>query len=303
MRRPEVAVIIAVIAVSFSSIFIRWSDAEPLAIAFYRVGFTTLLLLPFVLLGQRSEIAGLGKKKFVILIAIGLVLAAHFSLWITSLGMTSVASSVILVTAHPLLVATVSYYAFKERLYWLNIVGIFIAIGGVVVLTFGDFSQQDSLPGNNVLLGDILALVGGICAGLYILGGRKMRKDLPLLTYAFIVYMFCTVFLLVACLATSTPLAPLAGREYLLFLIMALIPGILGHTLYNWSLKHVTATVVSVSLLGEPIGSSLLAFLLLDETPSVFVWLGGPLVLAGIVLTSINVQAWRRKKQGANAQV
>jgi drug/metabolite transporter (DMT)-like permease len=285
MRRSGLAIIVAVIAVSFSSIFVRWSGAEPLAIAFYRLLFTTLLLLPFVLMNRGGELKALDKKNMGLMLGIGLVLSFHFSMWITSLGLTSVASSVILVTAHPILVGTVSHFFMKDKLSKLNFAGIFLAIFGVAVLTLGDFSGGP-LTGSRTL-GNILAFLGGICAGIYILGGRTMRRTVSVVTYAFLVYLFCTIFLFIQCLATSTTLFPLPSNEYYLFLLMALIPGILGHTLYNWSLKHVTATVVSVSLLGEPIGSSILAVLLLGEIPSRFVIIGGPIVLAGILMASM----------------
>ncbi len=284
MRRPELIIIVAVIACSFGSIFIRFSDAEPLAIAFYRLLFTTLLLAPLVMLKEREEIVRLGRRRLVFIAAIGLVLSFHFSMWVTSLEYTTVASSVILVTAHPILVGTISHFFLKDKLSRLNFIGIFVAIGGVVVLTLGDF--ETGTFSDNMLLGDILAFLAGLCAGFYILGGRRMRRDLPVATYAFMVYLFATAFLLFQCLATGTKIYPMPGNEYLLFLAMALIPGILGHTLYNWSLKHVTATIVSVSLLGEPIGSSILAFLLLEETPGMFVFIGGPVVLAGILMAS-----------------
>ena len=298
MRKSDLAIIIAVIAVSFASIFIRWSDAEPLAIAFYRLLFTTLLLLPFVLLKQREEIKSLDKKKVGLMLAIGLVLSFHFSMWITSLELTSVASSVILVTAHPILVGTVSHFVMKDKLSKLNFLGIFVAILGVIILTMGDFSGGP-LTGSRTL-GNILAFLGGICAGIYILGGREMRKSVSVITYAFLVYLFCTVFLFVECMATSTKIFPLPANEYYLFLLMALVPGILGHTLYNWSLKHVTATVVSVSLLGEPIGSSILAVLLLGEMPSDWVLIGGPIVLAGILMASVRKRKRKRKKRKAS---
>jgi drug/metabolite transporter (DMT)-like permease len=189
------------------------------------------------------------------------------------------------------LVGSISHFVLKDRLSRLNFVGVFVAIGGVMVLTWGDFTGG-ALTGD-MALGDVLAFLAGICAGIYILGGRKMRATVSLVTYAFLVYMFTTIFLLVECLITSTALYPLPANEYWLFLLMALIPGILGHTLYNWSLKHVTATVVSVSLLGEPIGSSILALLLLKEMPGVYVLLGGPIVLFGILMASIS----RRKRK------
>ena len=295
MRKPELVIIIAVIACSFGSIFIRFSNAEPLAIAFYRLLFTTLMLLPFVLLWERDEFRMLDKKSVGILVAIGLVLSFHFSMWVTSLELTTVASSVILVTAHPILVGSISHFFLKDRLSRLNFIGIFIAIGGVIILTLGDF--EVGTFSDNMLLGDILAFLAGLCAGIYLLGGRQMRKKISVATYAFIVYLFCTVFLLIQCLATSTPLFPMEAREYWLFIAMALIPGVLGHTLYNWSLKHVTATVVSVSLLGEPIGASILAFLLLSEIPNFFVFIGGPIVLAGILMASMRKKKRKRSKK------
>lgn len=298
MRKPDLAILIAVIAVSFASIFIRWSDAEPLAIAFYRLLFTTLLLLPFVLVKRGQEIRNLGGKNLALMLGIGLVLSFHFSMWITSLGLTSVASSVILVTAHPILVGTVSHFFMKDKLSKLNFIGISVAITGVIVLTLGDFSSGP-LSGSKTL-GNILAFLAGICAGIYILGGRKMRRSTSIVTYAFLVYLFCTIFLFIQCLATSTKLFPLPANEYYLFLLMALVPGILGHTLYNWSLKYVTATVVSVSLLGEPIGSSILAILLLNEVPSSYVLIGGPIVLAGILMASMRAGKMKRKRRNQN---
>ncbi|MDO9536899.1 MAG: DMT family transporter [Thermoplasmata archaeon] len=294
MRKSNLAIIIAVIAVSFSSIFIRWSDAEPLAIAFYRLLFTTLLLLPFVLTRQREEFKNLEKKNILLMLGIGLILSFHFSMWITSLGLTTVASSVILVTAHPILVGSVSHFVMKDKLSRLNFIGIFVAIAGIILLTMGDFSGGP-LTGSKTL-GNILAFLAGICAGIYILGGRKMRRSISVVTYAFLVYLFCTIFLFIQCMITSTKIFPLPANEYYLFLLMALVPGILGHTLYNWSLKHVTATVVSVSLLGEPIGSSILAVLLLNEIPSGYVLIGGPIVLAGILLASMKARKKKRKK-------
>ncbi|MCK5309099.1 MAG: DMT family transporter [Thermoplasmata archaeon] len=296
MRKPELVIIVAVIACSFGSIFIRFSDAEPLAIAFYRLLFTTLLLLPFVILRERDELKNLGAKNIGIMIAIGLVLSFHFSMWVTSLELTTVASSVILVTAHPILVGSISHFVLKDKLSRLNFMGIFVAIAGIMILTWGGFSGGELT--NEMAFGDLLAFLAGLCAGIYLLGGRKMRATISVLTYAFLVYLFCTIFLFIQCLITSTPIYPMPANEYWLFLAMALIPGILGHTLYNWSLKHVTATIVSVSLLGEPIGASILAMMILKEMPGVYVLIGGPIVLAGILLASIS----RKKRKIRKAQ-
>ena len=280
-RAAYLGVGVAVVAVSFSSILIRWSEADFLAIAAGRMTLSTLILAPFALTMYRKELFGLPRRDVLIMVGIGLVLAAHFSLWIASLERTSVASSVVLVTAHPVLVGLVGHFMMNERLSRLNAVGIAVGLAGVVVLTRGDAGA-----GTETLVGDLLAFLGGVAAGVYILGGRQTRKRISLITYAFLVYGSCSVFLLVAVVVTGTELIGLGGGEWFLFLLMALGPSILGHTMYNWTLRHVPASVVSVSLLGEPVGSSLLAFLLLSETPPELAVVGGAVILVGIVLAS-----------------
>jgi drug/metabolite transporter (DMT)-like permease len=246
------------------------------------MGITTLMLLPAVLLFNLKDLKKIKKKEFAFMVAIGLVLALHFATWITSLSETSVASSVILVTSHPMFVAIISHYIFREKLQRIGYIGIIIAFCGIIILSFGDLS----LGGSN-FRGDILALIGSIAAGTYILGGRKARKSVPLLPYVFIVYSICTLTLLFSCVAISEPIHPVPPREYVLFILMAIVPTIFGHTLYNWALKFVKAQIVSVSLLGEPIGSSILAFILLSEAPPTYTVIGGALILPGIYLAFI----------------
>jgi drug/metabolite transporter (DMT)-like permease len=279
-KKSEFAILIAVVSVSFSAIFIRWSDSHPLVIAMYRMGITSLILLPVVLLKNYNDIKNLNRNEICWITLIGIILAIHFATWITSLKETSVASSVILVTSHPLFVAIISHYFYKEKLKMIGYLGIMTAFTGVLILTAGDLGR-----GGSHFRGDLLALVGGLAAGLYILGGRKMRKDIPLVPYAFLVYSICTLSLLPACILISAPIYPLPAREYELFILMAIFPTILGHTLYNFALKYVKAQVISVSLLGEPIGASILAYLLLSEGINMFTAIGGGLILVGIFIT------------------
>lgn len=278
----NLAIIIAVVSVSFSAIFIRWSDSHPFVIAAYRMGITCLILLPIVVIRNLGEFKRITRSEFLFMIGIGVILALHFASWITSLNETSVASSVILVTSHPLFVAIVSHYVFKEKLQTLGYVGILIAFVGIIILSIGDYS----ISGQN-FRGDILALIGCFAAGAYILGGRKARKSISLVPYVFIVYSICTICLLLLCVIVSAPLYPLPQREYELFILMAIIPTIFGHTLYNFALKFVKAQVISVSLLGEPIGASILAFILLNEPAPFFTIIGGCLILPGIYLAYI----------------
>jgi drug/metabolite transporter (DMT)-like permease len=175
-NKAYVGLTISIISVSFAAIFIVSIDTPSLTIAFYRLLFTTLLIFPFVILHKKTriELFDLSKSTIFIMVIIGLILATHFALWITSLKFTSVASSVILVTAHPILVGPVSHFFFKEKLSFLNSFGIAISLIGVIILVIGNYGlgslTLDSLEGN------LLAIFGGVAAGLYILGGRKVRK-------------------------------------------------------------------------------------------------------------------------------
>lgn len=292
MQKYSFGLFFSIVAVSFASIFILSSQAPPLSIAFYRLLFTTLLLTPLLVVRRktREEIRTLPWSAILLMIVIGIILAFHFALWITSLKMTSVASSVILVTAHPVLVAPVSYFYLKERLSWLNALGIAISLTGVVVLVIGNYGFTTF--GLDTFEGNILALLGGIAAGLYILGGRKLRKTVSTISYAFTVYLVGSITLFFICLMFNAPVMNLSLRDYGIILLMALVSGIFGHTLYNWSLGHIRASIMSVALLGEPIGSSLLAYVIpwIHQEPSLYTIIGGGIILLGIYLTARNVR-------------
>ena len=288
MQRYFLGLFISIISVSFASIFILSCQAPPLSIAFYRLLFTTILIVPLILIRKktRDELCSLPRTTLLIMIVIGVILAAHFSFWVTSLKMTSVASSVILVTAHPMLVAPVSFYFLKEKLSFVNALGITISLVGVGLLVIGNFGF--AAFGLDTLEGNILALLGGIAAGLYILGGRTLRKKVSTFTYAFVVYAVGTITLFIICLSINAPVYNLATNDYVIILLMALISGIFGHTLYNWSLGYIRASVMSVALLGEPIGSSLLAYVIpwIHQEPSLYTIVGGSIILVGIYLTA-----------------
>ncbi len=292
MQKYSLGLFFSIIAVSFASIFILSSQAPPLSIAFYRLLFTTLLLVPLLIIRRktREEIRSLPPTSLLLMIVIGIILACHFALWITSLKMTSVASSVILVTAHPVLVAPISYYFLKEKLSWVNALGIAVSLMGVAILVIGNYGF--AAFGLDTVEGNILALLGGIAAGLYILGGRKLRKTVSTISYAFVVYLVGSVVLFFICLLFNAPVINLSLRDYGIILLMAFVSGIFGHTLYNWSLGHIRASIMSVALLGEPIGSSLLAYIIpwIHQEPSLYTILGGAIILIGIYVTARNVQ-------------
>ena len=287
-NKAYIALFTSIISVSFAAILIKLSSAEPLSIAFYRVLFTALLILPFVIFFKktRQEIKKLPRKTLFIMIGIGFILSAHFAFWITSLNYTSVASSVILVTAHPILVGPVSHFFFKERLSKINSIGIIASVVGVIILVMGNRQPTGEII--DPLKGNILAILGGVMAGLYILGGRKIRKTVSVASYAFVVYSISALALLALCIIFNSELFNISVNDFQIFIAMAIIAGLLGHTLYNWSLKHVRASLASVALLGEPLGSTVWAMLIpaIGQIPSKYTIFGGAIILIGIYMTA-----------------
>jgi drug/metabolite transporter (DMT)-like permease len=277
---PNLALFISIIAVSTASILVRMSKGPPLVIATYRMLFSTLLLLPFFLRfdGYR-KLRSMSARGVASLMGIGVVLAIHFASWITSLSFTTVASSAIFVHIDPIFVAVVSHFFLKERVTKRMVAGIIIAFIGVTVIAVGDAGI-----GELNLYGDLLALIGGVMLGIYILGGRVVRRNLDLTSYVTPVYATASLVLVLMSLISGTPLTGYPVNEYVLFFAIALVPMIFGHTVYNWALRYVSAPLVSMSLLGEPVGASILALMFLDEVPSLMVLLGGVVTLAGILI-------------------
>ena len=286
-RRPYLAIAVAIVCVSFSAIFIRWSNSPPLLIGAYRLTFASLILVPFALRGRPRPFWHLPQADLARLGGIGLILASHFALWITSLKSTAegvtVASSVVLVTAHPILVAAVSHFLFRERVTTSMAAGITMGLVGVAVISVGALGLSTA-----TFAADSLSLLAGVAAGFYFLAGRQLRGRISLLSYVLPVYAAAAAAMWALVFAAGTspiPPAPV-GQEFALFLAMAVIPQLGGHTLYNWSLRFVPAPIVSLSLVGEVIGSSLLAWWLLGEIPGPAVAVGGSLILLGLVVTA-----------------
>ncbi len=281
-------IFLAVVSVSWASIFITWSTSPAITIALYRLGMATAILAAVLavrsLLGREVTLRRLPRRDLLLMAGIGAILATHFTLWISSLKVPqeSIASSVVLVTSHPLLVGIVSHFVLRERLNRWMAVGIVVGFSGVILIAFADYG-----PGGSLLYADTLAFLGGIMAGLYFLAGRRLRQRVALLDYALVVYACATAVLFLYAILLGESLTPVGNpdTELLLFLALAVVPQIGGHTLYNWSLRWVPAPVVSLSLVGEPVGSSLLAWIILNQVPSLGVALGALLALLGIYLT------------------
>jgi drug/metabolite transporter (DMT)-like permease len=285
---PMAALAVSIVAVSTSAILIRFSDAPSIVKALYRVVFTTLLLAPFAASRYRDDLRALSGRDAVVAVVTGVALAAHFATWFESLEWTSVAASVTLVQSQPLFVAVGAAVLLDEAINRRMVGGILVAVVGVAVMSLGGLLSGAALAGARPLYGDALALVGAVMAAGYVLAGRSLRQRVALVPYVTVVYSVCAVVLFGVALADGATVAPSAypAEEWLLFLGMAVGPGIFGHTVINWALKYVESSVVSVTLLGEPVGSTLLALVLLGEAPDVFTVAGGAVVLAGIYVTA-----------------
>ncbi|NWF63360.1 MAG: DMT family transporter [Chloroflexi bacterium] len=294
------ALIAATLAVSTSSIFIRFAQADnapSLVIAALRIAFATILIAPVAIARHWDEIKRFSRRELLLGIASGIFLAAHFAAWITSLEYTGVTSSVVFVTTGPLWVALISPLLLKDHLSRRAVMGLALAVLGGTIIGLSDacaWNGRLACPAFGDLLkgramwGNFLALMGAWAVSGYLIIGRKLRAETSLVPYIFLVYGMAAVALVLVMLVTgNTPFGYKPSTYGWIFLLAAL-PQLIGHTTYNWALKYLTATLVAVTALGEPIGSAILAFFILNETPSLMTIVGGIFILTGIFLTSKN---------------
>jgi drug/metabolite transporter (DMT)-like permease len=277
-----------VLVVSTASILIRFAQARgapSLTIAAFRLGIAALILTPFALRRLRSA-APVAPRDIALAFASGSFLALHFWSWVTSLAHTSVASSTALVTTNPLWVGLASLLLFRERLAMPLLAGIGLCLGGTALIFVSDHSAVSHAQGGNPLWGNVLALVGAISASGYLLIGRAVRSRLSLLSYVWLAYASAAVLLWLGVAGAGAAVIGFPGIAYACMLGLAVGPQLLGHTAFNWSLRHLSATFVAVSILGEPIGSALLAWLIFDESLAPVQLLGFLLILTGIVLAA-----------------
>ena len=277
MARLYIFLLIGIISISTASIFIKLCDAPVLIIATYRLMVASLMLSPFAY--YKKTWKGWERNAWGWLLLSGLLLSLHFALWITSLKYTSVASSVVLVTTHPIFVGLGGLLFLKERLGLNLIIGIALSVLGSGLISYGDMTLS-----REALLGDGFALMGAIAASGYLLVGRKMRKDQELFSYIFPVYSTAGLILILLSLIFRQSFFGYSASTYFYLFLLALIPQLIGHTTFNWALKYLPASIVAVAILGEPIGSTILAFFILGEGLTVWKILGGISIFAGILM-------------------
>ena len=285
---------LAVVAVSFSAIFIREAHAPAITIALYRNAIAAAMVLPVALVRRRAEIRSLTRTQLGIAVGSGALLAFHFATWIASLSYTTIAASVVLVTASPFLVAVMSSRLFGERMDRTALAGIVLGLVGAAVVSGGDLFVLSKRAAG----GDLLALAGAVAAGGYFVAGRGLRREVSLLTYIALAYSTCALLLWPTAVVAGVRLTGFPARTWGLFVLMAVVPQMLGHTVFNYLLRDVSATMVAVSVMGEPVGSTLLALAFFGEIPPWTAVVGGLLILGGIyaALTSPG-RARRREPQ------
>ncbi|WP_448569378.1 DMT family transporter [Thermus sp.] len=275
--------LLGILAISFGSILVRLalaasgekSLAFSLVMSAGRMGFAALLLLP----GFRSPIRA--RKGIPFALAAGAALALHFAFWITSLSYTSVAASTALVTTNPVWVTLLGWLFFGEKPSALTLLGVGVALLGGLLIGLGDAEGG----GTNPLLGDLLALLGAVAASLYFLLGREaQRRGLSLLEYVRLAYTTAFLILFPLPYLFGGGYGGYPGEVYLYILLMALLPQLVGHTSFNWATRHIPPVLVTLAVLFEPVGASLLAFLLFGEVPGLKVLLGALVLLLGVAL-------------------
>ncbi|UZQ50318.1 DMT family transporter [Clostridium kluyveri] len=278
---PKALLLMGVFGVSFSSIFIKYSNAPSLVIATYRLGWTVLILFPLIGMKFRGEVLKLKKDDVLWNIVSGFFLAVHFSLWFESLKFTSVASSTVLVSTEVIFSALGFVLVFKGKINRYGILAIIITFLGSIVIAANDYGG-----GKNVLYGDALALLAAVMVAVYTLIGRKQRDHLSTTVYTFVTYSACFITLIIFDFISHTPIYGYGINEIILGLLLGISCTLLGHSVFSWCLKYLSPSYVSSAKLLEPVFASILAVLIYGEIPQVSQIIGSIIVIGGVYMYS-----------------
>lgn len=287
MSRTEViALVLGVFAVSWAAPLIRLAEAPAVLVAALRLAIAAPPVALAALYWRHDELRTLTRGEVALLGAAGVALACHCLAWVAAVQQTSVIASAVLVTTQPLLVALAGWALLGERPSRGVALGIVIAAAGALLLAGDDLGDAGSLRG------DELALAGAGFAAAYFLVGRRLRRSLSNLAYVGVVYPIAALALLVALAASGEPVRGHPSEAYAYIVLLALVPQLLGHTALNWALGSLTAVVVAIAVVGEPVGATLIAATLLDEPPTLLQTAGALGVLAGVF-----VALWRPSRE------
>ena len=278
--RLYMVLFVGVVAVSFGAIFVRLAEAPSLVVATYRLVIASLIVAPVGLLRCRGELRALSRSDMSWAVVSGMLLTLHFVFWIASLEHTTVASSVFFVSTSPIFVGVASHFLTRDKLSLAMSAGIGLALLGGMVIGWNDLAQ-----GRDALRGDLLAIVGAVMVGGYFMAGRRLRPQMSLLAYVTVVYSMAALGALVLAGLTKQRLSGYSAQTWAMLILLAVVPQLVGHSSLNWALRLLPAAAVGVVTLGEPVGSTVLAYFLLSEPPTPLTVLGGVLILVGIYLS------------------
>lgn len=254
--------------------------APALAIAFWRNAAGATLIAPFALARNRSEIRGLDARHWLMSALAGAFLAAHFAAWVSALKLTSVAAATALVTTQLIWVVLIDRIK-GVRTTAAVLVGMALSIAGVLVISGFDFALS-----TRAITGDLLAILGGLFAALYLLVGNEVRKTLSTTTYTLICYGFCSLFLALSCWVFGVELAGFSTKSWLLIAAVTVAAQLLGHSLFNHLLAVMSPILISLIILLEVPGAALLAGVFLGQTPPWGVYVGLTLILIGLAVVA-----------------
>jgi len=277
-KKISILLVISIIGISFSAIFVKWSDAPSTVLSMYRMYFASILLLPMIW-KRRGELSKVSRQEWGFLALSGACLGLSFALWFASLKLTTVASSTIILALQPILAIVGGFFFYKERVDLRTILTIGIAIIGVVMVGWGDLGHANS----SAILGDFLSFLNVIAVVGYLLIGQTKVKQMSHWIYSFSVFLFAGLALHIYNLVAGVPTLDYPPREWGIFLLLAIFPT-LSHVIFNFLLSHVNATTISMSVLGEPVGATIVAVILLDERIHSLQFVGGLVVLVGVSL-------------------
>jgi drug/metabolite transporter (DMT)-like permease len=289
-HRTRLLLILAagVLAVSTAAIFIRLAQDESapsLVLAAARLTVAALVLTPVVFRRHKRELQTISRQDLKWAMIAGIVLGLHFATWISSLEYTAVVNSVVLVTTAPLWVAMMAPLFLGEKMTRWTAIGLGLALGGgILVALSGDTGEPSTR--HDPLLGNGLALFGAVMAAIYFMVGRRLRARLSVTLYAWMVYSSAAILLISVVIISGQRVTGFPAEVYLWMILMGLIPQLIGHSAFNYALGYLPAAYVSLMVLGEPLGSGILAILLLGEWPVLLQVIGSAFILGGIIAAS-----------------
>ncbi len=280
---------VGIMAASVAAIFVRYAMDEGMPSTFIAAGRLTLsalILTPLALSSHRPEIAGLTRTDLLLAAASGLILAIHFATWIASLEYTSVLVSVVLVGTSPLWSALFEVFFLHARLSRAVVMGLLVAFAGGVLISLAE-GGSSTAPMNDTVFGAVLSLAGAVTFAIYLVIGRRLRGKLSLVPYIWLVYGFAAIFLLILAVVSGVSFTGYSTNGYLMIVLLALVPQLIGHTSFNYAVKFFTATVVGIATQVEPISSALFAYILFNEVPVPLQILGSAAILVGVLVAML----------------